>query len=87
MKKLFTLALSLTLCCGMLAFTACKKKNHVPPMSDSSFTSEISSDSSSGTSSDSSSSTSSDSSSSTSSESNSTNSSSMDSVSSGDIME
>lgn len=46
MKKLLTLALSLSLCCGMLAFTACKMKDSKPHSSESTPVSESSSSSS-----------------------------------------
>lgn len=44
MKKLLTLALSLSLCCGMLAFAACKKDDHTPHDSESVPVSETSSE-------------------------------------------
>lgn len=48
MKKMFTLALSLALCCGMLAFAACKKDDPAPQSSGSSApVSEVSSSTSS----------------------------------------
>lgn len=47
MKKLLTLALSLSLCCGMLAFAACKKDTPAPQSSESAPVSESSSETSS----------------------------------------
>ncbi len=47
MKKPFTLALSLALCCGTLAFAACKKDDPAPQSSSSVPTSEVSSETSS----------------------------------------
>ena len=48
MKKMFTLALSLALCCGMLTFAACKKDDPAPQSSGSSApVSEVSSSTSS----------------------------------------
>lgn len=45
MKKMFTLALSLALCCGMFAFAACKKDDPAPQSSGSSApVSEVSSE-------------------------------------------
>ena len=47
MKKLLTLALSLTLCCGALTLAACKKDEPAPQSSSSAPASESSSESSS----------------------------------------